>query len=78
MAISEQIADFTAFARLLAEQKGDHISLDDAYQEWKEIDPDEVAILQQRLDSYDAGDRGQPAEGTMVELRKRLLAKFGG
>ncbi len=77
MAISEQIANFTAFARLLAEQKGDNISLDDAYQEWKEIDPDEVALLQQRLDSYDAGERGRPAEETMAELRQRLLAKFG-
>jgi len=77
MAITEQIADFTAFARLVAEQEGDSISLDDVYQQWKEIDPNEVAILQERLDSYDAGERGQPANESMAELRKRLLTKFG-
>jgi len=53
------------------------ISLDDAYQQWKKIDPDEVAILQNRLDSYDAGERGQSADESMAELRKRLLTKFG-
>ncbi len=77
MAITEQIADFTAFARLLVQQEGDNISLDDVYQQWKEIDPDEVAILQNRLDSYDAGERGQLANESMAELRKRLLTKFG-
>jgi len=77
MAITEQIADFTAFARLLVQQEGDNISLDDAYQQWKEIDPDEVAVLQNRLESYDAGEQGQPADVSMAELRKRLLTKFG-
>jgi len=77
MAITEQIADFTAFARLLAQQEGDNISLDDVYRQWKEMDPDEVAVLQNRLDSYDAGERGQTADASMAELRKRLLAKFG-
>ncbi len=77
MAISEQIEDFAAFARLLAEQKGDAITLDDVYQQWKEVDPHEVAILQERLDSYDAGERGRPADESMAELRQRLLAKFG-
>ena len=77
MAITEQIADFTAFARLLVHQEGENLSLDDVYQQWKEIDPDEVAILQNRLDSYDAGERGQPANESMAELRKRLLTKLG-
>jgi len=77
MAITEQIADFTAFARLLVQQKGGNISLDEVYQQWKEIDPDEVVILHDRLDSYDAGERGLPADESMTELRKRLLTKFG-
>lgn len=77
MDLQNQIANFTAFARLLADQQGHDLTLDDAYQKWKEIEPDELVELQSRLRSYDEGERGRLASESMAELRSRLLARFG-
>lgn len=77
MDISQQLADFTAYAQLLANEQGGNLTLDDAYEQWKSIDPQELATLRDRLRSYDAGERGRPASESMADLRNRLLAKYG-
>ena len=77
MSLPDQIADFTAFALLLADQQGDEVTLDDAFQQWKEVDQSELAVLQSRLRSFDAGERGRPANESLDELRSKLLDKYG-
>lgn len=77
MTLTEQIADFSAFAMKLAQEQGEQISLDDAFHQWRAIDPKEVEILRERLAKYDAGERGRPAKETMRDLRARLHAKYG-
>lgn len=77
MALGQEIADFTAFAMRLEQERGRGLSLDEAYQQWREIDRREVALLKERLASYDAGERGRPADEVMTELRAKLIARHG-
>lgn len=78
MAILEQLEAFADFAKRLEEQRGAEVTLDEAMREWQCIDHEEVAILQERIASYEAGERGRPADEVMAELRTKLVAKFGG
>ncbi len=76
MAIQEQNLNFEAFAKCLAEQSGEEISLQDALEMWESIDEDAMAI-QAAINSYEAGERGRPADEAMAELRAKLKQKHG-
>ncbi|MEM9352176.1 MAG: hypothetical protein AAGA92_04110 [Planctomycetota bacterium] len=69
MTITEQIEGFTEFARRLAAQHGDQLTLDDIFRQWKEVDPAEIAVLRERLASYDAGERGVPVDEFLAARR---------
>jgi len=67
MTITEQIDDFSAFAKRLAEQ-GEGLSVRDALEIWESRDEDAQAI-QEAIDSYEAGERGTPAREFLAEVR---------
>jgi len=69
MTVTEQIDDFTAFAKHLADQQGDEFTLEGAFQQWQSYDPQEVETLRQRLASYDSGERGRPVDEFLAERR---------
>lgn len=75
MNINEQINDFSAFAKRLAEQ-GEEISVRDALELWESRDED-VQAIQEAINSYEAGERGRPAHEVMAELRAKLKEKHG-
>ncbi len=77
MAIAEQLEEFAAFAKQLEQLRGEEISLDEAIKQWQEIDHNELTILKERYASYQAGERGRPAEEVMAELRSKIVAKHG-
>ncbi|MEM6654541.1 MAG: hypothetical protein AAF596_01935 [Planctomycetota bacterium] len=69
MSLTEEIDGFAEFARSLAEQQNGELTLDDAYQKWKAIDPQEIEVLTERLASYNAGERGRPVADFLAEAR---------
>ncbi len=76
MSIADQIADFTAFAKRLVEERGDEgISLDTVIDQWQALNQQDVAAVREALESYDAGERGIPAKDAMQQLRARLSGK---
>ncbi len=77
MSITQEIDLFASFAKQIAEQQGQELTLDDAYQQWRAIDQTEIEVLRQRLESYDAGERGRPANEVMDELRLKMSRKYG-
>ncbi|MEO0529067.1 MAG: hypothetical protein AAF266_00680 [Planctomycetota bacterium] len=75
MTIDDQIADFTAFAKNLAQQQGDGLSLDEVYQRWKGVDPAEATILKDRFAAFQAEGPGQPVDEFLKERRAARDAK---
>lgn len=67
MTATEQIDEFSAFAKQLAEQQGDNFSMEEAFRQWQAIDPAEVAILRERLAS---GEPGRPVDEFLAERRE--------
>jgi len=68
MTVTEQIDDFTAFAKRLAQQQGEVFSVRAALDIWEAIGDDTHAI-QEAIDSYEAGERGRPADDFLAERR---------
>ena len=68
--------DFDAFIRHLAAQPGEAISVQEALRMWDSREADAAAI-QQAIDSYEAGERGRPAEQVMAELKAKLQKQYG-
>ncbi|MCA9239426.1 MAG: hypothetical protein KDA37_04470 [Planctomycetales bacterium] len=68
MTFTEQINDFTAFAKKLAEDQGEGFSVRAALDLWESRDSDARAI-QQAIDSYEADERGRPADDFLAERR---------
>ena len=69
MTAAEQIDGFSAFAKQLAQEQGEDFSLEDAFRQWQAVDHREVEILQERIASYDAGERGRPVDAFLAERR---------
>jgi len=78
MAITEQIADFTAFAQRLADERdSEDLTLEAIIDEWQALNKKDVAAIREAIESYEAGERGIPAEEAMQQLRARVQDKFG-
>lgn len=78
MAIDQQIAEFNAFAQRLAEERGDQdLTLDTIIDEWQALNQEDVAAIREAAESYQAGERGIPAEKANQQLRDRVRGKFG-
>jgi hypothetical protein len=75
------IDELTAFHAFLTEKLKNgspHPSPEQALDEWREtnpeeIDEEEVKAIQEAIDDMEAGDHGRPADEVMAELR----AKYG-
>ena len=79
---AQEIDELSAFQAFLTEKLkngGPRPSPEEAVDEWRglnpepEVDPDEVAAIQEAIDDMNAGDHGRPADEVMAELR----AKYG-
>ncbi len=71
MAITEQLAQFNAFATKLAEQEGDDLTIEQVYDRWWENQhrDGEAAAIHEAHEAYETGDRGEPAEQVIAEFR---------
>ncbi len=71
MTATQQIENFTAFAKALTQQEGEEISLDEIYSRWwdKQHRDEDFAAIQEAVVSYEAGERGRPAEQFLTERR---------
>lgn len=71
MTASEQIHSFTTFALALTKQEGEHLSLDEIYQRWWQENHagDDLVAIQEAVDSFEAGERGRPADEFLAEQR---------
>lgn len=71
MTTSEQIQQFTNFALALTKAEGEHLALDEIFERWwvERHRDDDLAAIQQAVDSYKAGERGRPAEDFLAEQR---------
>ncbi len=67
--ITQQLEAFNAFAQRLAMQRGEGLTLDEAYSQWKSLDPGEVRELDRRLAAYDAGERGRSVDEILSARR---------
>lgn len=70
--LQQQIEDFTTFAKQLAEEHGEHLTLDQAFEMWRQVDQAEVDLLRERLASYDAGEKGLPVDEVIAEVRQSI------
>jgi len=76
MAITEQLAEFNAFATQLAEQEGEDLTIEQVYDRWWETQhrDEEVAAIAKAHQDYLNGDRGEPAEQVIAEFRAERAA----
>lgn len=73
MATSEQINDFTAFAKTLSRQEGgESLSINDIYERWWEQQhaDEDLAAIQEAATAYENGERGRPAEEVLADFRR--------
>ena len=73
MTTSEQIAEFTAFAKIVTQQEGEEVSLDEIYDRWwqKRHTEEDLAAIKAAVEDYHLGDRGELARDVLAELRSR-------
>lgn len=75
MTTSQQIAEFTAFAKTVAEQEGEHVSLDDIYQRWwdEQHSSEDLAAIQEAHQQYESGERGEDARAVLASIRQQRV-----
>ncbi len=77
MSIADEISDFNAFAKRFVEEQGNpELSLDVVIDRWQALNRQDLSAVREALESYDAGERGVPAEEAMQQLRAKLDKKL--
>lgn len=71
MTASEQINAFNEFAKTVIAQEGEQLSLEEIQDRWweKQHQDEDLAAIQVAVDSYEAGERGRPADEFLAERR---------
>ena len=79
--ISEQLESFRQFAQSRIREKGESVSMDDLYTQWRNenLSPEELAeslrALRRGISDYESG-RTRPAEEVFQDLAKRYGANL--
>ena len=76
MATTDQIDEFSRFAKQLSEQEGKEIPLDIIFDRWHEeaFRDKDLLRIQASVRDYENGERGQPAEEVLAEFRNERAA----
>ncbi len=71
MTATQQIENFTAFAKAITRQEGEGISLDEIYGRWwqEQHREEDREAIQAAVEDYKNGDRGELARNVLTELR---------
>jgi len=71
MTATQQIENFTAFAKAITQQEGEDISLDEIYSRWwqEQHRDEDFEAIQAAVKDYENGDRGELARDILTELR---------
>ena len=77
MTTSEQIADFTAFAKTISQQEGEDISLDVIYDRWWQHRhrEEDLQAIQDAHAEYESGERGEDARTELAKFRSERSAR---
>jgi hypothetical protein len=75
MTATQQIEDFTAFAKALAQQEGEDISLDEIFDRWwqEQHRNEDLEAIQAAVKDYENGDRCEIARDVLTDLRASEL-----
>lgn len=73
MTASQQIENFTAFAKTITQQEGEQISLDEIYERWwnEQHRDEDLAAIKAAVKDYENGDPGELARDVLAELRAK-------
>jgi hypothetical protein len=77
MATTDQINDFTAFAKTISQQEGEDIALDEIFSRfWQERHVlEDVAAIREAHKQYESGERGVEARTELADFRAQRAAK---
>jgi len=72
MATIDQINDLYRFAKDLTEVELAQLSIDEVYDRWRSgvVLDEDVEAIQEALDAYNQGERGEPAEAFLARARE--------
>lgn len=71
MATIDQINDLYQFAKELPEVELAQLSIDEVYDRWRSgvVLDEDIEAIQEALDAYSQGERGEPAEAFLARVR---------
>lgn len=69
MAVIDQLGDLMDFAKGLPSQDLGSLSLEEVINRWRLARSEDVVAIQESLNDYDRGERGQPVEEFLAEFR---------
>lgn len=78
-----ELHDFHRFIGTMLKNGSAHLSPEDALEQWREQHPegiefeDDTEAIQEAIDDMLAGDKGQPAEEFLAELREYICKTAG-
>ena len=76
MTTSEQLADFTIFAKAITQREGEDISLDVIYERWWQQlhRDDDLAAIREAHAQFESGERGEDARAELAAFRSEKRA----
>lgn len=75
MPVVELIESFSTFAREQVARRGESVTIDDVFDEWRmqQAPNEDWLAIRQSLDDMERGERGQDFEDFAAEFRRRNL-----